>query len=103
KLVDDKDGPSEYFQRVTQLNRRLRDILEDAQEEQRIARKRLTLSSSETQLGMNAGPSGRWLNMRIRDELLDMDALAEGYNRLVGTLDQEKIELKMLAEMLLRV
>ncbi len=103
KLVDDKEGPSEYFQRVTQLNRRLRDILEDAQEEQRIARKRLTLSASETQLGMNAGPSGRWLNMRIRDELLDMDALAEGYDRLVGGLDQEKVELKMLAEMLLRV
>src|SRR5438045_6326401 len=78
KLVGDKGGPGDYFQRVNQLNRQLRDIRDDAQEQQRIARRRLSMSVSETQLGVNSGTSGRWRNMRSRDELVDMDTMAVG-------------------------
>lgn len=102
-LTGDKGGPGEYYSRIIQLNSRLKEILEDARKQQKLARKRLAMSVSETQLGAGIGSQDKWLNLHIRDELLDVSTLADSYNRLMGRLDQEIGELKEFCELLLRV
>src|SRR5437764_10958045 len=69
-----------------------------------MATHRLLLSQSETQQGAGV-PSrgGAWLNLRIRDEMLETDALTDGYKGLKRKLVAEHGELKELAEFLLRV
>lgn len=102
-LMNEKGGPAEYFQRINQLSIWLKSVLENAQKQQRLARKRLAMSVSETQLGADTFSQGTWLNLGIRDELLDVDTLADGYNRLTASLGREMEELKEFAEMLLRI
>ncbi len=102
-LTSEKGGPGEYFQRINQLNMWLKDILENAQKQQRLARKRLLMSVSETQPGIRTGSQDIWLNLGIRHEYLDVDMLADGYNRLTERLGQEIEELKEFSELLLRV
>jgi hypothetical protein len=102
-LIDGSGGPGAYYNRMSQLHNRLREILINAQRQQELARKRLAMSVSKTQQGTAVASRGRWLNLRIRDELLDVQSLADGYNRLTKRLDQEIEELQEFSELLMRM
>ncbi len=102
-LTDGKGGPGTYYTRVDLLYRRLGDINREADYQQRLAANRLELSLSKTQPGTSANGSGQWLNLKIREEWLDIETLTDGYMRLRERMGKETEELKEFAELLLRV
>lgn len=102
ELIDSQSEPGKYYERLRTLNDHLRELLKLAAARQAMVRRRLGLSFSETQPGAKFGALGPWLNLRIRDERLDIDTLADGYARLNARLGQEMVELRDLAEQLIR-
>lgn len=102
ELISGRNGPGKYYERLNKLNDHCRELLRLAGERQKMVRRRLGLSFSETQPGTKQDAQGPWLNLRIRDEHLDVDTLADGYARLNERLGQEMDELRDLAEQLLR-
>lgn len=102
ELIDSQGEPGKYYERLTKLNEHLREVLNLAHRRQEMVRRRLSLSFSETQPGAKQDAQGPWLNLRIRDERLDIDTLADGYTRLDTRLGQEMTELRDLAEQLVR-
>ncbi len=102
ELISAKGEPGKYYERLKKLSDHLKDILILAGDRQAMVRRRLGLSFSETQPGTKIDPQGPWLNLRIRDERLDVETLADGYSRLNERLGQEIEELRDLAEQLVR-
>ncbi len=102
-LTDEKGGPGSYYNRVDQLYKRLNEISQEADYQQKLAANRLVLSLSETQPGTAASSSGAWLNLKIREEWLDVKSLADGYKRMKERLGKEAQELKEFSELLLRI
>jgi hypothetical protein len=102
-VFSESGGHGEYYQRINQVSIRLKRIAESAQKQQRLARKRLMMSVSETQEGAPIGLAGPSLNLRIRDEHLDMKTLADSYSRMDTRLEQEGVDLKEFAELALRI
>ena len=102
-LTDGKGGPGTYYTRVDLLYKRLGDINREADYQQRLAANRLELSLSKTQPGTSTNGSGQWLNLKIREEWLDIETLTDGYMRLRERMGKETEELKEFAELLLRV
>lgn len=101
-LTDGMGGPGPYYHRVDQLYRRLSDVSREANHQRNMAANRLLLSLSELQPG--AGSSGGpWLNLKIREEWLDAETLADGYKRLISYMTKEAEELKEFSEMLVRM
>lgn len=100
-LTDGKGGPGRYYERVDRLYKRLNAVLTESQRQQELAKKRLVTSISQTQQGAATAPRATWLNLRIREEYLDVQSLADGYNRLKHRLIQEPEELKEFSELLL--
>ncbi len=102
-LTDGKGGPGTYYTRVDLLYKRLGEINREANDQQRLAADRLELSLRKTQPGTPANGSGQWLNLKIREEWLDIEALTDGYMRMRERMGKETEELKEFAELLLRV
>ncbi|MFL5655648.1 MAG: hypothetical protein ACJ8CB_15905 [Ktedonobacteraceae bacterium] len=102
-LTDGKGGPGNYYNRVDQLYKRLNEISHEADYQQKLAANRLVLSLSETQPGTAASSDEAWLNLKIREEWLDVKSLADGYKRLKERLGKEAEELKEFSELLLRI
>ncbi len=85
ELVSDANGPGGaspfggYYYRVDRLCNLLEDIIKKTLEQQQLAGKRLLLSQSETQEGISMVNGNTWLNLHIRDEKLETEALTDGY------------------------
>jgi hypothetical protein len=102
-LTDSRGGPGPYYARVDQLYKRLNEIAREANQQQKLAAHRLVMSMSETQPGTDSSSIEPWLNLRIREEWLDVNSLADGYKRLQEQLNRESVELREFSELLLRV
>jgi hypothetical protein len=102
ELMNERSEPGKYYERLKKLNEHLQKLLLLAYEKQAMVRRRLELSFSDTQPGAKLDAHGPWLNLRIRDERLDVETLADGYTRLNERLGQEMEELRELAEQLVR-
>lgn len=102
ELMNERGEPGKYYERLKKLSEHFRELLRLAGERQAMVRRRLGLSFSETQPGAKMDAQGPWLNLRIRDERLDVETLADGYTRLNERLGQEMAELRELAEQLVR-
>ncbi len=102
-LTDGKGGPGNYYNRVDHLYKRLNEISHEADYQQKLAANRLVLSLSETQPGTAASSDEAWLNLKTREEWLDVKSLADGYKRLKERLGKEAEELKEFSELLLRI
>jgi hypothetical protein len=92
----------EYYYRVDRLCRLLEDIIKKTQEQQQLAGKRLLLSQSETQEGLSTINGETWLNLHIRDEKLETEALTDGYRVLRQRIVTENATLREFAEFMLR-
>jgi len=102
ELVTKKGEPGSYYERLNRLSDHFRNLLLLARRRQQMAQHRLRLSVSKEQPGTTCDPQSPWRNLRIRDEQLDVAALADGYTRFKEQLGQEMEELQELAEQLLR-
>ena len=103
ELTDGHGGPGPYYARIDQLHKRLTDIGREADQQQRLAAHRLVMSMSEIQPGTTSNANEPWLNLKIREEWLDVNSLADGYKRLQEHLEKENEELQELSELLLRI
>lgn len=109
ELVNDVSGPAslnpfgEYYYRVDRLCTLLEDVAKKTQEQQLLAGKRLLLSQSETQEGLSMINGHTWLNLHIRDEKLETEALTDGYKVLRQLIATENATLREFAEFILRV
>jgi len=101
-LTDGKGGPGSYYERVDQLYRRLIEVSREAKYQKELAANRLALSLSEIQPGATSS-GGAWLNLKIREEWLDVESLTDGYQRLKEQIGKDVEVLKELAELLLRM
>jgi BACON domain-containing protein len=101
-LTDGNGGPSSYYSRVDQLNKRLNEISVQAKIQRDLAANRLALSLSETQPGAPK-TSRPWLNLDIREEWLDVESLTAGFQRLSERLIKEVDELKEFSQLLLQM
>lgn len=102
ELMNERSEPGTYYERLNKLHEHFQRVLLLAEEKQAMVRRRLELSFSETQPGAKLDAQEPWLNLRIRDERLDVETLADGYTRLNERLGQEMEELRELAEQLIR-
>jgi hypothetical protein len=102
ELINERGQPGKYHERLGKLDGHFRALQKVATERQAMVRRRLGLSFSETQPGTRSKPDEPWLNLRIRDERLDVETLADGYSRLNERLGQEIEEIRDLAEQLIR-
>lgn len=102
ELTNERGEPGTYYDRLKKLSEHFRELLRLAGDRQTMVQRRLGLSFSETQPGAKLDAQGPWLNLRIRDERLDVETLADGYTRLNERLGQEMEELRELAEQLVR-
>lgn len=102
-LTSGDGGPGPYYTRVDQLYQRMPQIADQARSHQALAAKRLTMSLSETQLGAPTNSTGTWLNLQIRREMLDIESLTDGHQRLKHLLAREGVELQEFSELLLRM
>ena len=88
-LIGEKGKPGEYFHRINQLNRQLKDVRQRARKEQDLARTRLSLSDTSHR------PS-------IGNELLEIGSLEKASLPFTQRLNQGDEELKELSELLVR-
>ncbi len=101
-LTDGKGGPGSYYDRVDQLYKRLIEVAREAAFQRELAANRLALSLSDMQPGATSS-GGTWLNLKIREEKLDVESLTDGYQRLRARMGKEAEELKEFAQVLLRM
>lgn len=102
ELTNERGEAGPYYERLRKLSAHFQQLLVLADRRQAMVRRRLGLSFSETQPGAKLDAQDPWLNLRIRDECLDVETLADGYTRLNEHLGQEMEELCDLAEQLVR-
>jgi hypothetical protein len=102
-LTDRKGGPGSYYNRIDLLYKRFGEIEREADHQQRLAARRLSMSISELQPGAAINADGTWLNLKIREEWLDVNALADSFKGLKERMGKEDSELGDLAEILLSI
>src|SRR5204862_1529938 len=89
ELTDGKGGPGDYYTRIDALYRQLSNIAREADYQYKLAANRIRLGLSEIHPGTSASPTGRWLNLKIREEFLDEKSLADGYKRLTERMSKD--------------
>lgn len=105
ELTDGRGGMGNYYYRISRFSALLDTIADMAVNQQKLATKRLLLSQDEPQQGANlfTGNSNNvWLDLHIRDEMLQIDELTDAYKSLKQKLVREGATLRNLAEFLLR-
>lgn len=90
ELVDSQGNRGMYYERIDQLRTYLDSIAKEVEQQQLVARNRLT-------------PRTEKATLQIRKELLDTSRLATFTTRIKHEIENEPIEVRELADVLLRV
>ena len=103
ELTDGNEGLGSYYFRLNELCDVLDEVAKMVRGQQQLAADRLLLNQGTAQQGTGSSSNEDvWLNLHIRDEMLEMEVLTAIYRNLRQSLVSGNDEIRELAELLLR-